>query len=159
MFSIPAAKPTSAVRPTAYVDPFATHTAPTSASTPACLRTPIASRSNSPRKVLTKPTTFHRTSVPSTGKFETGFAQIKEFTYLVFKICLAVYAVIAVWFVLDAIREAFNTIAAPFRVVKWLGGWIGVLALWLWTVGLRTWERWGFKVALKSGWMWGMRWW
>jgi hypothetical protein len=70
-----------------------------------------------------------------------------------------VYAVIAVWFVLDAIREAFNTITAPFRVVKWLGGWIGVLALWLWTVGVRTWERWGFKVALKGGWMWGMRWW
>ncbi|KAH7062880.1 hypothetical protein BKA63DRAFT_587241 [Paraphoma chrysanthemicola] len=160
VFSAPPAKATSAPKTTVYVDPFAAHATPASTSTPACLRTPTGSRPSPSKKTLTKPiTTFAQAIPPPTAKFDTGFAQIQKFTYLVFKICLAIYAIIAIWFVLDAIREAFNTIAAPFRIVKWLGGWIGVLAIWLWTLGLRMWERWGFKVALKGGWMWGVRWW
>ncbi|KAF2035125.1 hypothetical protein EK21DRAFT_44898, partial [Setomelanomma holmii] len=147
VLALPAAKLVTA-RTTAYVDPFAVREATSPlTTTPACLRTPTVSRPTSPKKVLARPTPSAPVPVPATGTFDTAFAQIKSFTYLVFKICLIVYAVIAIWFVLDAVREAFNTIAAPFRVVKWLGGWVGVCAVWLWMVGLTMWEPWGFKIA------------
>lgn len=87
------------------------------------------------------------------GKFDTGFAQIKRFTYFVFKISMIVYAVIAMWFVLDAVRQAFVTLCAPFRAIRWVGGWVGVVLLWVLRVGGAMWERWvGVKVAVKGGW-------
>ncbi|KAH9877064.1 hypothetical protein IAQ61_002425 [Plenodomus lingam] len=135
--------PTTAVpRLSTYISPFDRHATP---PIPTTLRSPAATRPPSPRKTMPI-----ASSVPE-GKFETGFAQIKHLAYVLCKIGLVIYAIIALWFVLDAVREAFNTISAPFRFIRFVGGfvWVGVL----WAVGFlgATWERWGFRVALKGG--------
>lgn len=139
-------------RTSAYVDPFVRHALPT-APTPAVLRSPAASRPASPRK------TARATTPAPHGEFETGFAQIKQLTYLLCKVGFALYAIIALWFILDAVREAMHTIGAPFRLMKFLGGFLWIGLIWLAQFCLRMWERWGFKVALRGGWMWKMRWW
>ncbi|KAH7359530.1 hypothetical protein BKA66DRAFT_472718 [Pyrenochaeta sp. MPI-SDFR-AT-0127] len=134
-----------------YVDPFATHATPVPA--PVCLRTPIASRPASPRKL------GRSTPPASIGTFDSGFAQIKRLTLLILKIAFSLYAVVALWFVLDAIREAFHTLGAPFRAMKMLGEFVWIWGLWATRMLMKMWEKWGFKVALKGGWMWKMRWW
>lgn len=68
----------------------------------------VISRTSTP----TLPATF-----ASRTNFDTGFAQIKAFLLLTLKICLALYAVVALWFVLDAIREALCVICVPFRLL------------------------------------------
>lgn len=147
---VPAGQAT-AKRPSAYIDPFVTHATPV--PTPIVSRSPVASRPASPRKIGRSP------PPASTGKFDSGFAQIKRLTFLILKIAFSLYAVIAFWFVLDAIREAFHTLGAPFRVMKLLGGFVWIWGLWAIKMLMRMWEKWGFKVALKGGWMWKMRWW
>ncbi|KAJ4291891.1 hypothetical protein N0V90_009788 [Kalmusia sp. IMI 367209] len=134
--AVAAAKPLSA-----YIDPFIQHATP-----PPSI--PATSRPASPRKVA-RPTAAPTPTAK--GKFETGFAQITGFFSLVLKICLLVYALIAIYFVLDAIREAVHAVGAPFRGVKLVGGyvWVGFVVLGL--LG-KAWERWGIKVALKGGW-------
>jgi len=52
------------------------------------------------------------------------------------------YAIIALWFILDAIREAFNTIAAPFRVLRWCGEAVWDTGVWAWEGGVVVWRRW-----------------
>ncbi|KAI8931251.1 hypothetical protein NX059_011598 [Plenodomus lindquistii] len=140
---------TAAPRTSTYISPFDRHATP---PLPTSLCSPVRSRPASPRKTL------HTASTIPQGKFETGFAQIKHLTYLLCKIGLAIYAIIALWYVLDAVREAFLTISAPFRLIRYLGGfaWLGVI--WLASLAVKMWERWGFRVALKGGWMWKMRW-
>jgi hypothetical protein len=134
----PPPSPTTAVpkptpRPTSgYVDPFERHATPP-APTPA--PTPI------PKKVIAKPPPKSATpapkpapkstptpksttpSLPSTPKFDTGFAQIQSLGLIMLKFCFALYALVALWFVLDAMREAIHTVGIPFRAVKWVGGW------------------------------------
>lgn len=135
-----------------YVDPFIKHATPPN-PTPASLRSLAAIRPSSPRKI-------ERAAVPAPqSKFETGFAQIKHLTYILCKIGFILYGIIALWFVLDAVREAFHTIGAPFRLMKFLGGFVWLGLLWLAKFSVKMWERWGFKVALRGGWMWKMRWW
>lgn len=136
----------NAAKSAAYIDPFVTHATPV--PTPTFLRSPAASRPASPKK-------FNRPAPPtSTGNFDSGFAQIKGLTLLLFKIALSLYAVVALWFVLDAVRQAFYTLGAPFRVLKFLGstGWIW--GSWVFKMVVKTWEKWGFRVSLKGGWMW-----
>ncbi|KAJ4363029.1 hypothetical protein N0V83_010147 [Neocucurbitaria cava] len=134
-----------------YVDPFVRHATPPAPTSPV-LRTPIAIRPASPRKFAPE------TAVPeSQGKFDSGFAQIKGLTFLLLKIGFFLYGVVALWYVLDAIREVFNTLSAPFRAVKWAWGFVWLLCLWIMRIGIIMWDKWVFKVLLQSGWMWKMR--
>ncbi|KAF2264066.1 hypothetical protein CC78DRAFT_253978 [Lojkania enalia] len=132
---------------TSYLDPFFLHATPS----PSHPNTPTASRPASPKKLVR----VH--SVPpkaesSGGKFDTGLAQIKSFGSLILKLCLLVYALVGLYFLLDAIREAVHALGAPFRAVKWTGGYVWIGGLWLAKVLAKGWERWGVKVALKAGW-------
>ena len=127
---------TTIKRTSGYVDPFTSPTTPP--SPPLSLRTayPPSSpvkltspgKSSSPVKL-----TCHTIPAPTspTLKFDSGFAQIKAFAHLLLKMCLFVYAIVAMWYVLDAVREAFQTLGAPFRLLRWLGGW-----MWVWSVSL-----------------------
>jgi hypothetical protein len=128
----PTAKP--APRPTSqYIDPFERLATPKPQSNlPTSLRAPTPS----PKKTLAKLTTNHSAPSPSsasptTPKFDSGFAQIKSLGLVLVKFCFMLYAVIALWFVLDAVREAIHTIGVPFRVVKWVGGWVWFWARWV----------------------------
>ncbi|KAF1913348.1 hypothetical protein BDU57DRAFT_408287, partial [Ampelomyces quisqualis] len=127
-FTTPTAAKTEP-RPTSqYIDPFERLATP-QPNLPTSLRAPVSS-SHSPKKVaLGKLATNHSarpasSASPTTPKFDSGFAQIKTFGLVLVKFCFMLYAVIALWFVLDAVREAIHTIGVPFRVVKWVGGWV-----------------------------------
>lgn len=131
--------------PTTYIDPFVQHATPPP-SIPTSSRP--ATRPSSPRKLA-------RAAPPGPspkGKFETGFAQMTSFFGLVIKLCLVLYALVAVYFVLDAVREAVHALGAPFRVLRTAGGYLGVVMLWVWKWFLKGWDRWGVKIALKGGW-------
>jgi hypothetical protein len=141
VFTAPATQP--APRPfSTYVDPFERLATPV--SHPVALRSPVKapSRPATPKKTLTKPIptintasrpiTPRSTAPPSpTGKFDSGFAQIKTFARLLAKFCFMVYAVVALWYILDAVREAIHTIGVPFRVVRWVGGWVWFWVCWV----------------------------
>ncbi|CAO2652817.1 Nn.00g022280.m01.CDS01 [Neocucurbitaria sp. VM-36] len=148
----PVAVPVTSTAPTTqsrtYVDPFERLATPT--PPPPLLRTPIAIRPASPRKMA------RETAPESQGKFDTGFAQIKGLTFLLLKIGFFMYGVVALWFVLDAIREVFNTLSAPFRAFKWAWGFVWLLCIWIMRIGILMWDRWVFGVVLQSGWMWKM---
>lgn len=128
--------PIDTVKNTAYIDPF---TSPTS-STPPSLLPP---RPPSPRKLAT----HHSPPAPLgpvTPTFDTGLAQIKSFTYIVVKIGLLLYAFVALWFVLDAVREAIHTIGVLFRVLAGVGAVVLDVAGWVWewvVVGWRLYAR------------------
>jgi hypothetical protein len=149
----PAPVPTPAPRPTSkYVDPFLQHATP-----PPTI--PSTSRSASPKKI-TRPVPLIATAPTPKGKFDTGFAQITSFFTLLVKVFLVLYALVAVYFVLDAVREAVHALGAPLRLIKFVGryGWIGMIWAAKWVA--KGWERWGFKIAFKGGWR-GLarRWW
>lgn len=69
------------------------------------------------------------------------------------------YALVAVYFVLDAVREAVHTVGAPFRAARRVGGYLGVIIGWNWKWILRGWERWGVRIALSGGWKGWRGWW
>ena len=141
---------TTAAKKPAYVDPFIIHASPVPA--PMVPQSPVASRPASPKKLS-------RPNQPApTGNFDSGFAQIKSLTLLLFKISVYLYAVIALWFVLDAVRQTFHTLGAPFRVLRFLGGTVWVWGSWVVKMLIKMWENWGFKISLKGGGMWKMRW-
>jgi hypothetical protein len=141
----PVAVPT---RPMTYVDPFMQHVTPT----PTPTSTPVASRPNSPRKIITHRPPPIPVSAPPKGEFDTGFAQVTSLTTLVVKICVIIYMLVGLYFILDAIRTAVLAIAAPFRAVKMVGAflWLGVLWLGRWLGWV--WQRGGIKIALEEGW-------
>lgn len=149
----PSSVPAPARRPTSnYVDPFEQHTTPPPT-------VPSTSRPASPKKI-TRPAPPPAIVPTSKGKFDSGFAQITSFFSVVVKICLILYALVAVYFVLDAVREAVHALGAPFRFIKIVGryGWVG--ALWAAKWMAKGWERWGFKIAFKGGWRsLARRWW
>ncbi|KAL1598624.1 hypothetical protein SLS60_007764 [Paraconiothyrium brasiliense] len=148
----PSAIPTPALKPASeYVDPFAKH-----AILP--LTIPATSRPASPQK--TTRTTPLAMGPTSKVKFESGFAQITSFFSLFVKACLILYALIAVYFVLDAVREAFHALGAPFRLFKIGGKYVWVGGLWAAKWIAKGWDKWGFKIALKGGWKsLAKRWW
>lgn len=139
-----------APRTSTYISPFERHATPPIPLSPRS--SPVLSRPSSPRK------TMHTSSSAPQGKFDTGFAQIKHLAYMLCKIGLILYAIVALWYVLDAVREAFHAISAPFRFIRFMGGFVWLAVLWMAEFAVKMWERWGFKVALKGGWMWKMRW-
>ncbi|KAJ4360182.1 uncharacterized protein N0V89_000742 [Didymosphaeria variabile] len=133
----PSAIPTPTPRLTSeYLDPFVKHATPPPT-------TPATSRPASPQKIA-------GTTPPAVGptpkiKFDSGFAQITSFFSLIVKVCLVLYALIAVYFVLDAVREAVHAVGAPFRLAK-VGGryaWVGVLWAARWTA--KGWDKWVFN--------------
>jgi hypothetical protein len=134
VFTVPASAagpvPKPPARPVSgYVDPFATHDTPTPTPTPTPLRT-ATPRLISPKKPPTKPVVAAAPPAP-TGKFDTGFAQIKSLTLMLLKFCFVLYSVIALWFILDAVREAIHTIGVPFRLVRWVGGLVWMWVSWV----------------------------
>jgi hypothetical protein len=122
-----------------YVDPFerlATPVPPTPAPTarPSTPKKVLAKPAPKPPAVPNPPTPAHKSTPapPSpTGKFDTGFAQIKALGLILLKFCLLVYAAIALWFVLDAVREVWHTIGVPFRAVRWVAEWIWFGVCWV----------------------------
>jgi hypothetical protein len=147
VFTAPTPPTISAPRPVSgYVDPFERLATPKPIPHPVALRTPAPIRPATPKKtaVLHKPAptivTTPKTTVSTvsnvaplspTGKFDSGFAQIKSFVSFVAKFCFILYAIIALWYILDAVREAIHTIGVPFRVVRWVGGWVWFWVSWV----------------------------
>lgn len=68
-----------------------------------------------------------------------------------------VYALVGLYFLLDAIREAVHALGAPFRAMKMVAGCVWIGCAWVARVLGRGWERWGVRIALKGGWK--GRWW
>jgi hypothetical protein len=151
VFSQPAPAAVKIARPVStYVDPFTRLATPPPAPTALLHKTPAVLRPASPCKTL------QPTSTPSEQHVSTGFIQLRSFGLIVLKVSFYLYALIAVWFVLDAVREAFHTIGLPFRFLMFLWGYVWVVVVWTWSVLVGLWARWEFKVALKGGWMWKM---
>jgi hypothetical protein len=141
----------------AYFDPFvrlATPPAPPAPLFKIPAETPSALRPASPRKVLQPVST-----IPPGQHVSTGFTQLRSFGLVVLRVAFYLYALTAVWFVLDAIREAFHTIGVPFRLLRFLGGYVWVGVVWVGRLMIEIWARWGFRVALKGVWMWKMAAW
>ncbi|KAF2796673.1 hypothetical protein K505DRAFT_237181 [Melanomma pulvis-pyrius CBS 109.77] len=150
------AKPTHTHVPakaTTYVDPFVQHATPA----PTHPNTPVSSRPNSPRKLAPRHAPQGPPPSKPKGKFETGFAQVTTLTSLVIRVCLIVYVLVGLYFLLDAVREAVHTLGAPFRLLKGVGrcAWGGVVWLGRWLAW--AWERWGVKIVARGGWR--GRWW
>lgn len=140
----------NAPRLSAYISPFERHATPPAPTSP---RNPTVSRPPASRK-----TASAAPPAPAPqGKFETGVAQIKGLALILCKIGFILYAIVALWYVLDTAREAIHAIGAPFRFIGLLGGWAWLGVLWLINIGVNLWEQWGFKLALKGGWMWRVR--
>jgi hypothetical protein len=145
------AKPTalsSPAKPTTYVDPFVQHTTPIPTQT----NTPVVSRPSSPRKIIPLRPPPVTAKATSKGKFESGFAQVTSVTALVVKICVVIYVLVGLYFILDAIREAVHAMGAPFRAVKIVGAYVWLGAIWVARWLGWAWGKWGIKVALKAGW-------
>ncbi|KAF2727632.1 hypothetical protein EJ04DRAFT_570209 [Polyplosphaeria fusca] len=140
------AKPTPSKQTAAYMDPFLLHATPA----PTHPNTPTSSRPASPKKLIR--VAAHKGSENRKGEFDSGFAQVKSAGGLVVKVCLVVYALVGLYFILDAIREAVHALGAPFRVVRVVGGYVLVGGMWVGRGVGGMWERWGVRVALRGGW-------
>lgn len=145
-----------------YISPFTLYRTPPSTNT----NTPTPSRPSSPKKLL-RSIPLHPPSIPVAprvlkidkteprgGKFESGFAQVKRLAWIILRICLLVYALVGLYFLLDAIREAVHALGAPFRVVRMVGRVVWRGCGWVFEIGTRAWERWGVYVrfGVKGGW-------
>ncbi|KAF2636848.1 hypothetical protein P280DRAFT_472733 [Massarina eburnea CBS 473.64] len=132
----------------AYMDPFILHASPVPTLT---APTPNPSRPASPKKIVRS-----APAVQPGTKFESGFSQITSVGSLVLKVCIFVYALVGLYYLLDAIREAIHVLGAPLRIMKIVLGY-----MWVWSVVLakvlnKGWEKWGIKIAFKGGWR---KWW
>ncbi|KAF1980211.1 hypothetical protein BU23DRAFT_625297 [Bimuria novae-zelandiae CBS 107.79] len=129
--------PAAPARPTSsYIDPFTLHATPPS--------TPPPSPRARPRK-LSRPIAPPSSSLSAKGKFkfDIGFAQLTSFFSLLLKICVLLYVLVALYYVLDAVREAVHAVGAPFRWVWVVGAWVGGLLA-------RGWDIWGIKIAFQG---------
>lgn len=144
------AKPVSTSPPTATATPAVTK----ATKTPPSPHTYISPFSPSPFLPLSSPTKLsrHPASPSPTHKFESGFAQITRVCTVVLKLLLLLYALVAVYFILDAVREAVYVVGAPFRVGKVVLGGVGRGVMGVWRGGGRAWERWGVSVVVRGDW-------
>ncbi|KAI2483643.1 hypothetical protein Ptr902_05960 [Pyrenophora tritici-repentis] len=127
-----------------YIDPFVKLDVVTPpAHTTSLLKSPAepARLISTPRKLRVQPTKAQDTHL------STGFMQLRQFGIIVLRIALYLYAVIAAWFILDAVREAVLTVGVPSRVLLCVGGWICTVMACIDNTVVNLWERWGFKVA------------
>lgn len=131
--------PVAAAKTTAYIDPFVLHASPV----PSKPTTPSSSRPASPKKPI------HSLPPQNIDKstFETGFAQIKSLTSLLLKLCLLIYALVGLYFLLDAIRQVVSMMGAPFRGMKVVMSWCWIGVVWLAKLGVKGWERFGENVS------------
>ncbi|KAF2188626.1 hypothetical protein K469DRAFT_627220 [Zopfia rhizophila CBS 207.26] len=132
---------------TAYVDPFVLHATPL----PTHAKTQTSSRPNLPKKII-HVHAHPPVQKPEKGKFETGLAQVKGLTILIVKLCIFIYLLVGLYFVLDAIREAMHAFGAPFRAIKMVGRYIWIGSIWVAKVMAKGWGRWGIKVVMRGGW-------
>ncbi|KAJ4989931.1 hypothetical protein SVAN01_04578 [Stagonosporopsis vannaccii] len=111
----PPVKAPSAARPRSiYVSPFESLTSPP--TTP--LTTGLRAQAGVARKasVVMRSTSSPAASASSTS-FDKGLQQIQDCLLLVLKISLALYVVVALWFILDAIREVLCALFVPLQYV------------------------------------------
>ena len=95
---------------------------PLRAATAAAAKTTTAATSNdrtaSPKWIPAEQRTSAASSSPAiVTAFDTGFAQVQALFLLALKTLLFLYIVVAVWFVLDAVREALFVVFVPLRIV------------------------------------------
>jgi hypothetical protein len=51
---------------------------------------------------------------------ETGLQQAQSYFLLALEVCLALYLVVSLWFILDAVREALFVVSVPLQFVVML---------------------------------------
>lgn len=111
----PPVKAPSSTRPRSiYISPFEALASPP--TTPPAARPtaqPVAAKKASP---ILRDTSSSTTS-PTSPSFDKGLQQIQDCILLALKIALALYVVVAVWFILDAIREALCVVFVPLQCV------------------------------------------
>lgn len=72
----------------------------------------------------------------TSSSFEAGLQQIQSFIGLTVKIGLALYVFVALWFILDAVRDVLYVLCVPLRlvlvftwaIVSFVGKGLGVVA-------------------------------
>lgn len=117
-------KPMSKRPVSTYVSPFEGLASPSTTAPPTVKPVPgrpaaaaktATPQASSPKKV---PDGLRSASpvVPDVGSgLDTGLKQIQAFIVLSVKVGLALYIVVALWFVLDALREALCVVCVPLR--------------------------------------------
>jgi hypothetical protein len=127
-----------------YVSPFEGLASPTSSSPPvrpapvkpaAAAAKAATSQAEAAKKNPTRPEPASSGTSEAILSLDTGIKQIQDLVVLVVKIGLALYIVVALWFVLDAVREALCIVCVPLRfllmivwaVVSSVGRTLGVV--------------------------------
>jgi hypothetical protein len=67
---------------------------------------------------------------------ETGLHQVQSYILRTLKVCLTLYLVVSLWFILDAVREALFAVSVPLQfvlmfiwaIVGFLGRMLGIVA-------------------------------
>ncbi|KAJ8116782.1 hypothetical protein OPT61_g1865 [Boeremia exigua] len=109
----PPVKAPSSSRPRSiYVSPFEASLSPPTTSPPV---RPVARSVLSKNTLATTKTATPPTPAPTSASFDRGLQQIQSFVVLALKVGLALYVVIALWFILDAIREALCVVFVPLH--------------------------------------------
>jgi hypothetical protein len=80
----------------------------------------------------------------------TGFSQLSTFALFLLRMAFYIYVVIAIFVVLDALREAVIAVGAPFRALKELSGWMYVVVVSAAKIVMVIWAKWGVSVVLGS---------
>jgi hypothetical protein len=80
----------------------------------------------------------------------TGFSQLSTFAFFLLRMAFYIYVVIAIFVVLDALREAVIAVGAPFRALKELSGWVYVAVVSVAKIMMVIWAKWGVTVLLGS---------
>ncbi|KAF2714222.1 hypothetical protein K504DRAFT_156735 [Pleomassaria siparia CBS 279.74] len=97
---------------------------PTPAKARACINPPTVSCPSSPKKPIPpRPPCVPADATPK-SQFESGSAQVTSLTIIVVKVCLVVYFLVGIHFVLNAIRQTVHALGAPFRGVNMIERWI-----------------------------------
>ncbi|KAF2999877.1 hypothetical protein E8E13_008148 [Curvularia kusanoi] len=129
-----------------YKSPFETFESPsTTAGTRPVLPRPVAvaatpvaplAKSTLSKTASAGPRGTAGSAAPAASKaIENGLQQVQSWFLLTLKLCLALYIVVALWFILDAVREALFAISVPLRfvlmfvwaVVNFLGRTLGII--------------------------------
>ena len=90
----------------------------------------------SPKKAPAVPRSTALPAPATSSSFEAGLQQIQSFIGLTVKIGLALYVFVALWFILDAVRDVLYVLCVPLRlvlvftwaIVSFVGKGLGVVA-------------------------------
>ncbi|KAF3037631.1 hypothetical protein E8E12_004565 [Didymella heteroderae] len=98
-----------------YVSPFdALATLPTTTPPPA---RPTPARPAAAAKSTARSKSVSHTTPDGVLSFDSGMKRMQDFVVVSVKVGLALYIIVALWFVLDALREALCVVCVPLRVV------------------------------------------